>query len=107
MPRSVSPGCSAWPAAPSVELLLGPLYHLPRSEDRLLALREAARVLKPTGVVHAAAISRWAVRLDGILVQRFHENHPVLAKVVDEMERTGVMGVRPPRMCRWAPLAIG
>ena len=75
-----------------VVLLLGPLYHLPRSEDRLLALREAARVLKPTGVVHVAAISRWAVRLDGILVQRFHETHPVLAEVVDEMERTGVMG---------------
>ena len=75
-----------------VVLLLGPLDHLLRSEDRLLALRESARVLKPTGVVHAAAISRWAVRLDGILVQRFHETHPVLGERVDEMERTGVMG---------------
>ncbi len=74
-----------------VVLLLGPLYHLPRSENRVLALREAARVLKPTGVVHVAAISRWAVRLDGILVQRFHETHPVLTEVVDEIERTGVM----------------
>lgn len=75
-----------------VVLLLGPLYHLLRSEDRALALREAARVLKPTGVVHAAAICRWAVRLDGILVKRFHETHPVLAEVVDDIERTGVMG---------------
>lgn len=79
-------------ASVDVVLLLGPLYHLSRNEDRLLALREAARVLKPTGVVHAAAISRWAVRLDGMLVQRFHETHPALAERVDEMERTGVMG---------------
>ena len=46
-------------------LLLGPLYHLTERADRLLALREAARVVRPGGVVIAAAISRFASWLDG------------------------------------------
>jgi ubiquinone/menaquinone biosynthesis C-methylase UbiE len=46
-------------------LLLGPLYHLPALDDRLLALREACRVLRPGGVCVAAAISRFASMLDG------------------------------------------
>src|SRR5438045_1457592 len=37
-------------------LLLGPLYHLVDREDRVAALREAARVLEPGGVVIAAGI---------------------------------------------------
>lgn len=49
-----------------VVLLLGPLYHLLEAEDRLRALGEAWRVLKPGGVLVAAAISRWASALDGI-----------------------------------------
>lgn len=48
-------------------LLLGPLYHLPERADRLLALREAHRVLRPGGVVAAAAISRFSGWLDGLL----------------------------------------
>ncbi len=47
-------------------LLLGPLYHLLESRDRLLALREARRVSKPGGTVFAAAISRYALPGDGI-----------------------------------------
>lgn len=41
-----------------VALLLGPLYHLSSASDRLLALTEAARVIKPGGVLFAAALSR-------------------------------------------------
>jgi SAM-dependent methyltransferase len=45
-------------------LLLGPLYHLPEREDRLQALGEARRVLKPGGLLFAAAISRFASLVD-------------------------------------------
>jgi len=48
-------------------LLLGPLYHLTAREDRVRALAEARRVLRPGGVVVAAAISRHASLLDGFM----------------------------------------
>ena len=47
-------------------LLFGPLYHLTERDDRLAALREARRVLRPGGALLAAAISRYASALDGI-----------------------------------------
>jgi SAM-dependent methyltransferase len=47
-------------------LLLGPLYHLTERGDRLRALREARRVLRPGGLVFAAGISRFASLLDGL-----------------------------------------
>jgi SAM-dependent methyltransferase len=47
-------------------LLLGPLYHLTERDDRLLALREACRVVRPDGFVFVAAISRFASLLDGL-----------------------------------------
>jgi len=72
-----------------VVLLLGPLYHLRDRADRVQALREARRIVRPSGVAHIAAISRWAARLDGMLVQRLHEARPGLAGVVDDGERTG------------------
>jgi ubiquinone/menaquinone biosynthesis C-methylase UbiE len=47
-------------------LLLGPLYHLPEAADRARALAEARRVLRPGGVLAAAAISRFAATIDGL-----------------------------------------
>ncbi len=41
-------------------LLLGPLYHLCSLEARQMAVREAARILKPEGVLFAAGINRLA-----------------------------------------------
>jgi SAM-dependent methyltransferase len=49
-----------------VVLLLGPLYHLTERSDRVAALREARRVVRPGGVVLAAVISRFASALDGM-----------------------------------------
>ncbi|MCA1711597.1 MAG: class I SAM-dependent methyltransferase [Actinobacteria bacterium] len=45
-------------------LLLGPMYHLVRAADRTAALLEAVRVLRPGGVLMAAAISRFMALLD-------------------------------------------
>ena len=42
-------------------LMLGPLYHLFTLEDRRQAVREAARVLRPGGIVVAAVITRYAL----------------------------------------------
>jgi ubiquinone/menaquinone biosynthesis C-methylase UbiE len=47
-------------------LLLGPLYHLDDRSDRVKALREARRILKPGGLLFAAAISRFASLIDGL-----------------------------------------
>ena len=52
-----------YPDADAV-LLLGPLYHLTERADRLKALREAYRVLKPGSLLFAAVISRFAGFLD-------------------------------------------
>jgi SAM-dependent methyltransferase len=46
-------------------LLLGPLYHLTDRNDRIRALSEAMRVLKPGGILLAAIISRYASLIDG------------------------------------------
>lgn len=68
-------------------LLLGPLYHLERQRDRIRALASAYRVLRPGGPVFAAAISRWAPRLDGVLRQGLSELEAQLAAT----ERTGCL----------------
>ncbi len=69
-------------------LLLGPLYHLVERDDRLTALREARRVLRPGGVVMAAAISRWASTGDGICAGFLRD--PRFAEMVERDVRTGV-----------------
>ena len=72
-------------------LLLGPLYHLSERAERVRALREAARIVRPGGPVFAAAISRWAPRLDGILRCRVYENYADAELLIGEAERTGVL----------------
>jgi SAM-dependent methyltransferase len=47
-------------------LLLGPLYHLTSKEDRLTALREARRVVRPDGIVVAKALSRFYPVFEGL-----------------------------------------
>src|SRR5262249_11055285 len=61
-------------------VLFGPLYHLTDRADRLQALREAHRVLRPGGTLLAAAISRFASALDGLF--RAFLNDPPLAHIL-------------------------
>ena len=72
-------------------LLLGPLYHLESRTERVLALAEARRVVRPGGYVFAAAISRWAARHDAILLKRVYRSMPETLALVAGVERTGVL----------------
>jgi SAM-dependent methyltransferase len=70
-------------------LLLGPIYHLPTRDDRVSALAEARRVVRPGGPVFAVAISRWAPRLHGEIAERLGDEYPSIREVVEVVERTG------------------
>ena len=72
-------------------LLLGPLYHLTDRAERVRALRECARIVRPGGPVFAAAISRWAARIDGMLRERIYLKHPVVLGLIDRIDRTGML----------------
>ena len=39
----------------------------------------------------AAAISRWAARIDGMLRERLYLRHPAALDVIDEIDRTGIV----------------
>jgi ubiquinone/menaquinone biosynthesis C-methylase UbiE len=68
-------------------LVLGPLYHLTERDDRVRALAEARRVVRPGGLVAAAAISRYASLLDGT-VQGFLDD-PRFVEIVERDLREG------------------
>lgn len=68
-------------------LMLGPLYHLTSQDERRVALDEAYRVLKPGGVVIAAAISRFASTIDGVSRNLFED--PVFKSIVERDLKDG------------------
>jgi SAM-dependent methyltransferase len=72
-------------------LLLGPLDHLITRPARVQCLREAARVVRPGGIVAAAAISRWAVLLDGVLRLRLGEGDAAFPALLDQAVGSGVL----------------
>jgi ubiquinone/menaquinone biosynthesis C-methylase UbiE len=74
-------------ASVDAALLLGPLYHLTSRADRIRALAEARRVLRPAGVLAAAAISRFASTYDGLL--RGHLDEPGFEAIVERDVREG------------------
>jgi FkbM family methyltransferase len=69
-----------------IALLFGPLYHLTERTDRVVALREAARIVRPGGVVMAAGISRFVSTLDGMANGYLAD--PAFARIVrDDLAR--------------------
>lgn len=71
-------------------LLLGPLYHLRSRADRLQALTEARRALRPGGLLAAAAVSRIAAALDLLRKGSFDDPGPRAA--AERIAATGVDG---------------
>jgi SAM-dependent methyltransferase len=67
-------------ASADAVLLLGPLYHLTDRTDRLQALREAYRLLRPGGRLFAATVSRFASLIDGL--QRDLVSDPVFVEIL-------------------------
>jgi len=67
-------------------LLLGPLYHLTNRDDRLAALREAHRVLRPGGLVWGSAISHFASLFDSLAHGFFDDPEfaPIVARDLEE-----------------------
>jgi ubiquinone/menaquinone biosynthesis C-methylase UbiE len=47
-----------------IVLMMGPLYHLTKKQDRFKALKEARRVLRAGGILFGAAISKYAFMMD-------------------------------------------
>lgn len=74
-------------ASADAVLLLGPLYHLTARRDRLAALGEARRALRPGGVVIAVGISRWASLFSGLFEGLLGD--PAAAAIVGQDLRDG------------------
>jgi SAM-dependent methyltransferase len=69
-------------------LLMGPLYHLIDRADRIVALREAMRVLRPGGVLLAEVIARHAWILDATKQRLLGD--PFVWEEFDRTVRTGL-----------------
>lgn len=72
----------------------GPLYHLPDRGDRLRAIAEAGRALRPGGVLLAFAINRYAGLIYGLL--RGHVFDPDYRRMICAEVETGRRENPPP-----------
>jgi ubiquinone/menaquinone biosynthesis C-methylase UbiE len=75
-------------ASYDVVQVLGPLYHLPDPQDRQAALSEARRVVKPGGLVAAAAINRYSALFEHVTYAQLHKER--LQTSISEILRTAV-----------------
>lgn len=89
---------AAGDASADAVLLLGPLYHLTDRADRVRALTEAARVVRPGGPVFVAAISRFASLIDGLRREFIFD--PRFRAIVDRDLRDG-QHRNPERVPHW------
>jgi S-adenosylmethionine-dependent methyltransferase len=70
-------------------LLMGPLYHLLEESQRVQALRETYRVVKPGGTVFAAFIARYAGHIDA--AARYPERAPETPELFSQILKTGLL----------------
>lgn len=68
-------------ASVDVVLMFGPLYHLIERIDRLTALQETLRILRPGGLLLAVGISCFTSALDGVR-QGFFDD-PIFMRIVE------------------------
>jgi SAM-dependent methyltransferase len=80
-------------ASYDVVLMLGPLYHLPERADRVRALGEACRVVRPGGLVVAATINRFAGLHDMVLRECYFD--PIQRANTDAISTHGRNGGGP------------
>ncbi|MFC0623787.1 class I SAM-dependent methyltransferase [Kribbella deserti] len=62
-------------------LLAGPVYHLPPA-GRVLALREAARVVRPGGVIAAVAVNRYANLMGAAVANQLDERREIVNAIL-------------------------
>ncbi|NGN69353.1 class I SAM-dependent methyltransferase [Streptomyces sp. A7024] len=70
-------------------LVMGPLYHLTERADRVRALAEARRVVRPGGLVAAAVISRYAALHDNLLTGNYF--NPETREMIDRSTVDGLL----------------
>ncbi len=87
-------------ATADVLLLLGPLYHLVDAADRQTALAEALRLLRPGGVLVAAAVSRFAWPMDAYRQQMASD--PAIHASITYSLQTGESVAEPGPASFWA-----
>ncbi|MGW5638898.1 class I SAM-dependent methyltransferase [Streptomyces sp. NPDC003832] len=78
-------------ASYDVVLMLGPLYHLIERADRDQALAEAHRVLKPGGLLAAAAINRYASLFEHTAFAHLHKEpmHQSISRILATQTHDG------------------
>lgn len=69
-------------ASTDAVLLMGPLYSITEYEERILAIRESRRLLKPGGLLFSAALTPYSVLVSRLAV--YHENDTPKRRELDD-----------------------